>query len=294
MGTSTLERSPEDLRGKPAVRRKNRAFQLLLLATTVLSIAVLVVLLVDLLADGATRIRPALFLEYPSRFFDRAGLRSALLGTIWLMGLTGVITIVVGVAAAIYLEEFAPRNRYTRMIETNISNLAGVPSIIYGLLGLGVFVRGMQLGRTLLAGAFTLSLLVLPIVIIASREALRAVPDSIRHAALALGATPWETVRHQVLPAAIPGVMTGTILALSRAIGETAPLITLGAFTFVAFDPTPTSPFTALPIQILNWVVRPQAGFQRLAAAASLVLLVLLLAMNAAAVILRNRSRREW
>jgi len=292
MSLTTLERP--SLQAPPAAKRKGRLFGALLVVSTGLAIVVLLTLLVDLFLDGANRITPSFLTNYPSRFPERAGIRSSLLGTVWLMGLTGLITIVVGVATAIYLEEFAPRNRITRAIETNIANLAGVPSIIYGLLGLGVFVRGINMGRVLLAGAMTLSLLVLPIVIIASREALRAVPEGIRQGALALGATEWESVRRQVLPAALPGVMTGTILALSRAIGETAPLITLGAFTFVAFDPTPLSSFTAMPIQILNWVVRPQDEFARIAAAASLVLLVVLLTMNAIAIVLRNRYRKEW
>jgi phosphate transport system permease protein len=251
-------------------------------------------LLIDLLSDGGSSLSPHFLTNYPSRFAERAGVRAALLGTLWLMGLTAVITIPIGIAAAVYLEEFAPSNRLTRAIETNISNLAGVPSIIYGLLGLGVFVRALQIGRILLAGALTLALLVLPILIIASREALRAVPRAIREAAFALGATRWEVVRHQVLPAAVPGMMTGTILALSRAIGETAPLLMLGAFTYLAFDPTPTSPFTAMPIQIFNWVVRPQEEFARIAAAAGLVLLVVLLLMNSVAIWIRGRAQTEW
>jgi phosphate transport system permease protein len=289
-----LERSPKALRTDTKVVRRNRAFQALLIAGTLATIAVLAALFIDLLLDGATRLRPGFFTSYPSRFPDQAGVRAALLGTLWLMALTASFTVPVGIAAAVYLEEFAPVNRITRAIETNIANLAGVPSIIYGLLGLGVFVRALHMGRILLAGALTLALLVLPIVIITAREALRAVPSGIREGALALGATRWETVRHHVLPVAVPGIMTGTILALARAIGETAPLITLGAFTFIAFDPTPTSSFTAMPIQILNWVVRPQAAFAELAAAASLVLVVVLLLMNGVAIGLRNRYRREW
>jgi phosphate transport system permease protein len=210
------------------------------------------------------------------------------------MALTALISVPVGIGAAIYLEEFGRNNRLSRAIETNIANLAGVPSVVYGLLALGVFVRALQMGTILLVGALTLSLLVLPIVIIASREALRAVPAAIREGAFALGATRWEVVRHQVLPAAIPGIMTGTILALSRAIGETAPLAVLGAFAYVAFDPTPFSDFTALPIQILSWVVRPQPAFIQLAAATSIILLVMLLTMNAVAIVIRNRQRNPW
>ncbi|HYZ92665.1 MAG TPA: phosphate ABC transporter permease PstA [Actinomycetota bacterium] len=282
------------LRAPRKIGRRNRIFAALLVAATLATIAVLATLLADLIGDGSSKLSPSFLVNYPSRFADRAGVRAALLGTLWLMALTAIVTIPVGIAAAAYLEEFAPSNRLTRAIETNIANLAGVPSIIYGLLGLGVFVRALQMGRVLLAGALTLALLVLPIVIIASREALRAVPLGIREGAFALGATRWEVVRNQVLPVALPGIMTGTILALSRAIGETAPLITLGAFTYLAFDPTPTSTFTAMPIQIFNWVVRPQEDFARIAAAASLVLLAVLLSMNALAIWLRNRSRREW
>ena len=278
----------------PKVARRNRAFSALLLVSTLAAIAVLLALLVDLLVDGLPMLRPDFLTSYPSRIPSRAGVRAAFLGTMWLTILTAAMTIPMGIGAAIYLEEFAPNNRFTRAIETNIANLAGVPSIIYGLLGLGVFVRGLAMGTVLAAGALTLSLLVLPIIIIASREALRAVPVGIREGAFALGATRWEVVRGQVLPAALPGMMTGTILALSRAIGETAPLITLGAFTYLAFDPTPFSEFTAMPIQILNWVVRPQADFARLAAAASIVLIVMLLSMNAVAVLVRNRSQRAW
>lgn len=274
--------------------RRNRLFSVVLLASTFVAIAVLMALLIDLFTDGVSMLRPEFLTNYPSRIPARAGIRAALLGTLWLTLLTAAFTIPIGIGAAVYLEEFARDNRFTRAIETNIANLAGVPSIIYGLLGLGIFVRALAMGTVLMAGALTLSLLVLPIVIIASREALRAVPVGIREGAFALGATRWEVVRGQVLPAALPGMMTGTILALSRAIGETAPLITLGAFTYLAFDPTPFSEFTAMPIQILNWVVRPQADFARLAAAASILLVVMLLAMNAGAIIVRNRFRREW
>jgi phosphate transport system permease protein len=282
------------MRAPRKVGRRNRLFSGVLIAATLASVAVLAALLIDLALDGGSKLSLGFVTNYPSRFAAKAGVRAALLGTVWLMALTALITIPIGIGAAVYLEEFAPSNRITRAIETNIANLAGVPSILYGLLGLGVFVRAMQMGRIVLAGALTLSLLVLPIVIIASREALRAVPRAIREAAFALGATRWEVVRNQVLPAALPGMMTGTILALSRAIGETAPLITLGAFTYLAFDPTPTSTFTAMPIQIFNWVVRPQADFARIAAAASIVLLIVLLSMNAVAIWLRNRSRQEW
>jgi phosphate transport system permease protein len=212
------------------------------------------------------------------------------------MILVTLITVPVGVGAALYLEEYADRNRwYNRAIELNIQNLAAVPSIVYGILGLAFLVRGLDLGRVLLAGALTLSLLVLPIVIIASREAIRAVPPSIREGALALGATRWQTIWRQVLPAAVPGIATGSILALSRAIGETAPLILIGAIVFVPFNPSGLmDQFTALPIQVFNWTSRPQQEFKLLAAAAILVLLALLLTMNAFAIWLRNKYQRRW
>jgi phosphate transport system permease protein len=215
---------------------------------------------------------------------------------VFLMILTALFSIPVGVGAAIYLEEYADKERwYNRAIEINIQNLAAVPSIVYGILGLAFLVRGLDLGRVLLAGALTLTLLVLPIVIIAAREAIRAVPTGIREGALALGATRWQMVRRQILPAAVPGIATGSILALSRAIGETAPLILIGAIVFVPFNPDGlTSAFTALPIQIFNWTTRPQEEFKLLAAAAIIVLLVLLLTMNAFAIWLRNRYQRRW
>jgi phosphate transport system permease protein len=198
------------------------------------------------------------------------------------------------VGAAIYLQEYARKTRLTRIIETNISNLAGVPSIVYGILGLALFVRALQLDRSLISGALTMSLLILPIIIISSQEAILAVPNSIREASYALGATKWQTIRHHVLPNALPGILTGNILALSRAIGETAPLIMIGALTFIAFTPTsPRDPFTVLPIQIFNWVSRPQEEFRFLAAAGIIVLLVFLLAMNAAAILLRNKYQRH-
>ncbi|MEK7369684.1 MAG: phosphate ABC transporter permease PstA, partial [Planctomycetota bacterium] len=232
--------------------------------------------------------------HYPSRKPEMAGILSALVGSGCLVFLTGLIAFPLGVGAAIYLEEYAGNNWFSKIIEVNIANLAGVPSIIYGLLGLEVFVRIMHMDRSLLAGACTLALLVLPMIIIASREAMRAVPVSIREASFAVGATRWETIRYHVLPLAFPGILTGTILALSRAIGEAAPLIPIGALTYVAFLPdSPLAPFTALPIQIFNWISRPQKGFADNAAAGSIVLLVVLLLMNAGAVWLRNRYQKK-
>src|SRR5688572_12116558 len=264
---------------------KGNLFQYLCLGAVIFGIAALAVLLVTVSMDGLGRVSWDFINNYPSRLAERAGINSALFGTFWLMGLTALFAVPIGIGAAIYLEEFAPRNWFTKIIETNINNLAGVPSIIYGLLGLAIFVRVMDLGRSLLAGSLTMSLLILPIIIVAAREGLRSVPPSIREAALAVGATPWQTVRFQVLPPAMPMMLTGVILALSRAIGETAPLIIIGALNFVAFVPDgPLSSFTVLPIQIFNWTSRPQADFALTAAAGIIVLLAVLLSMNAIAV----------
>ncbi|HVE67611.1 MAG TPA: phosphate ABC transporter permease PstA [Solirubrobacteraceae bacterium] len=282
----------------PTARKaKDLAFRLSLLACLGLSIGLLGLLLYDVIADGAGRLSFGLLDRFPSFDPERAGLESALWGTIWLMGVCALFIVPVGVATAVYLEEYADRERWwNRLIEVNIQNLAAVPSIVYGILGLAFLVRGpLSLGRVVLAGALTLGLLVLPVVIIAAREAIRAVPPSIREGSLALGATQWQTIWKQVLPSAIPGVATGVILALSRAIGETAPLILVGAATFVAFNPSGLdSSFTALPLQIFNWISQPQPEFKALAAAGILVLLTLLLAMNAVAIWLRNRYERKW
>lgn len=264
-------------------------YALFLLAVFV-GIAGLITLLVQVFAQGIPWLNWHFITSYPSRHPEEAGLLSALMGTIWLMVLTALFTVPVGVGAAIYLEEYAPKNWLTRVIEVNISNLAGVPSIVYGLLGLTIFVGWMALGRSLIAGAFTLGLLVLPIVILASREAIRALPRTYREAAYALGATKWQVIRGVVLPAAIPGILTGTILAMSRAIGEAAPVIAISALVYLTFVPSdPLDRFTVLPIQIFNWVTRPQDEFRGLAAAGIIVLLVILLSMNAIAIYLRNR-----
>lgn len=257
-------------------------------------IAALLILLADVAKDGLPWLKWNFLTATPSRFPDKAGIKTALMGTAWLLGLTAPIAIPIGIGAAIYLEEFAPRNWLTRLCETNIGNLAGVPSIVYGLLGLTVFVRFLGLGRSVLAGAMTMALLVLPIVIVNAQEAIRAVPVSLRHASMALGATRWQTVRSVVLPVAMPGILTGTILSMSRAIGETAPLIMIGALTFIAFVPvSPLDPFTVLPIQIYNWVSRPADDFRSIAAAGIIVLMAVLLAMNALAVWLRIRFQRR-
>ena len=273
---------------------QDRLLQSMGILMLLLALLALAALLFDVFRDGWPRLSWAFVRGFPSRIAGNAGIWHALVGTIYVITLTAVITVPVGIGAAIYLEEYSRGGRLSRLIEINISNLAGVPSIIYGLLGLGLFVRWMSLGPSVLAGAMTLSLLVLPVVILSTREALRAVPKSLREGSYALGATQWQTILHQVLPSAVPGILTGLILALSRAIGETAPLITLGALTYVAFTPeTIWSPFTVLPIQIFNWVSRPQAAFGQNAAAGIVVLLLLLLTMNAVAIVVRDRFQRN-
>jgi phosphate transport system permease protein len=263
-------------------------------ATLVVGLSALVALIADVLIDGAGRLSWQFLTSYPSRRPASAGILPALVGSVYVIGLTILLSVPAGLAAAIYLEEYGRRDRLARFIELNIANLAGVPSIIYGLLGLGLFVRAFGLGRAVLAGAATLALLVLPTIILATREALRAVPPSLREASYALGASRWQTVWKVVLPEALPGILTGVILSVSRAIGETAPLITIGALTYVPFVPDSVwAPFTVLPIQIFNWVSRPQADFATNAAAAIVVLLVLLLTLNAAAIWLRDRYRRQ-
>ncbi|MGH7382305.1 MAG: phosphate ABC transporter permease PstA [Candidatus Methylomirabilales bacterium] len=271
-----------------------RLFKIVAVATLVIVLATLAALLLDAFIDGAGRLSWQFLTSFPSRKPEEAGILAALVGTTYLMILTAVVAVPVGVGAAIYLEEYAKQGWFSRVVEVNIANLAGVPSIIYGLLGLELFVRAMGLDRSLLAGALTMALLVLPIIIIAGREALRAVPPSIREASYALGASRWQTIRYQVLSLAFPGILTGAILALSRAIGEAAPLITMGALTYIAFLPDGLlAPFTVLPIQIFNWVSRPQKGFFAAAAAGIIVLLVVLLLMNALAVYLRQRYQRR-
>ncbi len=278
----------------PLRKRLGMLFGLLSAVAIAIGLVTLGVLIADVIHDGWRALSWDFLTSYPSRRPEQAGIRSALVGTFYILILVALIAFPLGVAAAIYLEEFAPKNRLTATIEVNLSNLAAVPSIVYGLLGLGVFVRTFMLGRSLLAGALTLSLLVLPIIIIASREALRAIPPSIREAGLALGASHWQTVRLFVLPAALPGILTGTILALARAIGETAPLITIGALTYVAFTPKSLfDPFTVLPIQIFNWISRPQPAFHERAAAGIIVLLAVLLLFNGLAIFLRARLQRR-
>lgn len=269
-------------------------FQAVALIVLVAALTVLGALVWDVVSDGAGRLSWDFLTSFPSRFAARAGIYHALTGSIFVILVTAVLAVPVGVAAAIYLEEYGRRNTLARLIEINITNLAAVPSIVYGLLGLGLFVRALDMGRSVLAGGATLALLVLPVIILSTREALRAVPGSIREGSYALGATKWQTIWYQVLPVAAPGILTGMILALSRAIGETAPLITVGAVAFISFAPTSIwSSFTVLPIQIFNWVSRPISGFQENAAAAIIVLMVLLLSMNAVAIWLRDRYQKK-
>ena len=265
----------------------------LFLLATMVGIVGLVVLLAQVLAEGAPWLNWNFLDSYPSRHPEQAGIKSALWGSVWLMGLTAMFAIPIGVGAAIYLEEYAVPSRLTAFIEVNLSNLAGVPSIVYGLLGLSLFVQWMFQGeRVLLAGAMTMALLVMPIVILASREAIRAVPDTYRQAGYALGAEKWQVVKGIVLPQALPGILTGTILAMSRALGEAAPVIAISALVYLTFVPAhPLEQFTVLPIQIFNWTSRPQDEFRGIAAAGIVVLLVVLLTMNAVAIILRDRHQ---
>jgi phosphate transport system permease protein len=277
-------------------RRKSKAtiVQGLLFLVTALAIVILAALIWDITSAGANWLTLDLLTNTPSRKPEEAGLRPALLGTLWVIGLTALFAFPVGVGAAVYLEEYAPNNRWTRLLKTNIANLAGIPSIVYGLLGLGVFVSLLTLGRTVISGALTMALLILPVIIIASQEAIRAVPPSLRQAAFALGATRWQVARDHVIPAAMPGILTGIILSISRAMGETAPLLVVGAAAYVTFNPNGlTSKYTALPMQIYEWARRPQQEFQDLAAAGIIVLLVLLLMLNATAIYLRQRFAKN-
>jgi len=285
--TVNLKRRGRDVKGA--------AFKGVLLLSLIVGFATLVTLLVDVFRKGWQYVDETLFTNPPSIDPAIAGARPAILATIYLGLMVILFTVPIGVGTAIYLEEYADRRRwYNRLLELNIQNLAAVPSIVYGILGLAFIVRGLGLGQVLLAGALILTLLVLPNMIIASREALRAVPDTIRQGGYALGATQWQVTARQVLPAALPGIATGSILSVSRGIGETAPLIMVGAVTYVAFDPTILGPFTALPIQIYQWVRLPQEEFRALAAAAIIVLLGILLSLNAVAIWLRNRYQRRW
>jgi phosphate transport system permease protein len=273
---------------------KNAVCHWLFLGATLIAILALLILLVRIFHQGAGWLTRDFLTSFPSRFPNQAGIKSALFGSMWLLGITAPISFTVGVGAAIYLEEYAKRTWFSKLITVNIANLAGVPSIVYGILGLAIFVRALDLGRSVLAGSLTMALLILPIVVVASREAIRSVPDYLRHAAYALGATRWQVLRTVVIPSALPGILTGTVLALSRAIGESAPMIMIGALAFVAFIPqSALDPFTVLPIQIYSWTSRPQEEFQHVAAAGIIVLLAVLLVMNGGAVLLRNKFRKK-
>ena len=278
----------------PMRQRFVRVFIVLGIICLVFALGTLFWLVLDVVLRGTNWLDPQFLNSFDSRFPREAGIKAALYGTVWMMFFTIVMALPIGVAAALYLEEYAGDSWLKSFIQINISNLAGVPSIIYGLLGLTIFVRLIGLERSVLAGSMTMALLILPIIVVATQEALRAVPSSLRDASLAVGASRWQTVWHHVLPEAMPGIMTGNILAASRAIGETAPLITIGALTFVPFTPDgPLDRFTVVPIQIFNWTSRPQEAFQNLAAAGIIVLLVVLLTMNSIAIVLRQRARRR-
>lgn len=288
-------------------KRQDLVFNLVGILCTLVGIATLTALLVDLIMDGATRLNWTFLSSFPSRFAARAGILSSWVGTLLIMVVTAFAAVPLGVSAGVYLEEYARKNWLTNLIEINIANLAGVPSIIYGLMALGLLVYQFRLGTNILTGGLTLAFLILPIVIVATREALRTIPQGIREAAYALGSTKWQVVRHHLLPYSLGGTMTGIIIALSRAIGETAPLITIGALTFIAFLPPPpiksqppfvsfdwlSSPFSVLPIQMFNWVSRPDQDFVVNAAAAGLVLIVVTLLLNAIAILIRYRVRKR-
>lgn len=295
--------------GKIIAKRKRQdfIFNVVGVVCTLVGVVTLGALLVDLLSDGLPRISWEFMSSFPSRFAARAGILSSWVGTLLIMVVTAFTAVPLGIASGVYLEEYARKNWLTNLIEINIANLAGVPSIIYGLMALGLLVYQFQLGQSILTGGLTLAFLILPIVIVATREALRTIPQGIREAAYALGSTKWQLVRHHLLPYSIGGTLTGIIIALSRAIGETAPLITIGALTFIAFlPPSPVqaeppfvsaewlrSPFSVLPIQMFNWVSRPDQDFVQNAAAAGLVLIVITLSLNAVAILIRYRVRKR-
>ncbi len=276
-------------------RLKDQLFKIWGIACTLFGLILLVIFIGNILIDGIQRIDWSFITNLPSRKFEKSGIYTALMGSIWILFLTTLIAFPIGVAAGVYLEEYSKKTKFSALLEINISNLAGVPSIIYGLLGLEVFVRIMGLGTSVLAGSLTLSLLILPIIIVATREAVKAVPKSIRDASYALGASKWQTIQNQVLPASGGGILTGVILALSRAVGETAPLIVVGALAYVPFAPSnPLDDFSVLPIQIFNWISRPQHGFIENAAAAIIILLLITFIMNGIAVYFRNKWQKKW
>jgi phosphate transport system permease protein len=268
----------------------DKVFRWVALACTVFVLGILVVLIIDILSNGLRRINWSFFTNLPSRHAEKAGIVTALAGMVSLLFFTILIALPIGILAGIYLQEYGTRNRFARFIEVNIANLAGVPSVIYGILGLTLFVRTARMGNSLLAGALTLALLILPIIIVSTREAIRAVPHSLREASYGMGATKWQTTRRVVVPSAMGGILTGIILALSRAVGETAPLLVIGALVYVPFIPEgPNDQFTTLPIQVFNWISRPQAAFVVNAAAGIIILLLITFLLNAIAITIRNR-----
>lgn len=272
----------------------DKFFKLLILAATFFGIVVLAILIWDIVTDGINWVSLDFFRNFASRFPEKAGIKAPLFGSIWIIALTALFSFPVGVGSALYLEEYSEENWFTTFIKVNISNLAGVPSIVYGILGLGLFVNFLNFGRSLLSGALTLSLLILPIIIVSSQEAIRSVPKELKSAAYALGTTQWQVITGVILPYSLPGILTGSILAIARALGETAPLLMIGAVTFIAFTPEGVfDSFTTLPMQIYSWSSRPQPEFHSLAAAAIIVLLVLLLGANALAIILRNKYQNR-
>lgn len=280
------------LRRKRAM--KESAFRWLTLGAVILGILLLILLLYGVVKDGAGRLNSGFLTSFASRMPGRAGIKAALQGSLWVIGLTFLIAVPIGISAAIYLQEYGKKNKFTNFLQLNIANLAGVPSIVYGLLGLTVFVRLFGFERSILAGACTMALLILPTIIITTQEALVAVPQSLREGSLALGATYWQTIWRQTLPMALPGILTGVILSLARAAGETAPLVVIGAVTFIAEVPSsPRDTFTTLPNQIYNWTSRPEKEFQQNAAAGILVLLAILFAMNILAIVLRNKFEKK-
>lgn len=274
----------------------DRLFHLVLIAATLFGIVMLFILMKQVVSDGLTYLDFDFLTSMPSRFVKKAGIYSALVGTIVTMLLTAMAAIPIGIGTAIYIEEYADHKKwYNKVIAINIANLAGIPSIVYGMLGLGLFVQTFGLGRSILSGSLTLALLILPVIIVSSQEALKSVPKELRQGSLALGATQWQTTYKVVVPAALPGILTGSILALSRAIGEAAPLIMVGAAGFVAFLPKSImDQFTVLPIQIYNWTSRPQAEFHQLAASGIIVLMVIMLFFNAVAIFLRNKYQQKF
>ncbi|MFT8319271.1 MAG: phosphate ABC transporter permease PstA [Bacillus sp. (in: firmicutes)] len=276
-------------------RTKNIILRAMFFCATMVGLVVLGILFYRVLTQGIGYLDLQFLQSLPSRKPEQAGVYTALIGTVWLMAVVAPVSLLIGVGTAIYLEEYASKNKFTAFIKLNISNLAGVPSIVFGLLGLTLFVRAMSLGTSVLAAGLTMSLLVLPVIIVASQEAIRSVPNELREASLGMGATKWQTIVRVVMPAAIPGILTGGILALSRAIGETAPLVVLGLPLFLAFLPkTVFDMFTVLPMQIYNWTGRPQEAFQDLAAAGIIVLLALLIIMNSVAVLIRNKFQKRY